>query len=62
MGVYLLRESAKVTKEIKERKKFKLAKRMHGEVERDDVPMGGAAASERRRRDENGRGIPVNNP
>lgn len=33
-GVYLLRESAKVTKEIKDRKMFKVAKRLGGPDEK----------------------------
>ena len=43
-GVYLLRESAKVHKEIKERKMFKLSKRLVAEEQKDDknVIMGGA--------------------
>ena len=36
-GVYLLRESAKVSKEIKERKMFKLSKRLGGEEEKEDA-------------------------
>jgi len=35
-GVYLLRESAKVSKEIKDRKMFKLSKRLGGEEEKED--------------------------
>ena len=36
-GVYLLRESAKVSKEIKERKMFKLSKRLGSEEEKEDA-------------------------
>jgi len=40
-GVYLLRESAKVSKQIKDRKMFKLSKRLGGEEEKDDSNMAG---------------------
>jgi hypothetical protein len=42
--VYLLREGAKVQKEIKERKMFKLSKRLVAEEQKDDenIIMGGA--------------------
>ena len=40
-GVYLLRESAKVSKEIKDRKMFKLSKRLCGEEEKEDHIMAG---------------------
>ena len=36
-GVYLLRESAKVSKEIKERKMFILSKRLGNEEEKEDA-------------------------
>ncbi len=42
--MYLLREGAKVQKEIKERKMFKLSKRLVAEEQKDDekIIMGGA--------------------
>jgi hypothetical protein len=43
-GVYLLRESAKAQREVKDRKMFKLSKRLVAEEHKDDenIVMGGA--------------------
>ena len=57
-GVYLLRESAKVSKEIKERKMFKLSKRLNGEEYKEDVNMAGQAAAEKRKKGNDGKAIP----
>jgi hypothetical protein len=59
-GVYLLRESAKVSKEIKERKMFKIAKRLGAEEEKDQVMVIDGGAGEKRKKDNDGRAIPVN--
>jgi hypothetical protein len=57
----LLRESAKTTKEIKDRKMFKLSKRLGAEEEKDQVMALDGAGAEKRKRDNDGKGIPVNN-
>ena len=49
-GVYLLRESAKVSKEIKERRMFKIAKRLGPVEEKEDQLMAGHAASDKRKK------------
>ncbi len=38
--MYMLRESAKVSKEMKDRKMFKLSKRLGAEESKDDVGPG----------------------
>jgi hypothetical protein len=58
-GVYLLRESAKVTKQMTGRKKFALSKRMHAELEREDVVMAPASSSNKQRRGADGRALPA---
>lgn len=58
-GVYLLRESAKVSKQITQRMKFPLAKRMHSELEGGDVVMASAATSLKQKRGADGKAIPV---
>ena len=40
-GVYLLRESAKVSRQMKDRKMFTLSKRLGHEEEKEDVLMAG---------------------
>jgi len=59
-GVYLLRESAKVSKEVKERKMFKLSKRLGVEEEKDQMMLIDGAAALKMKRDNDGKGIPVN--
>lgn len=59
-GVYLLRESAKTTKQIKDRKMFKVSKRLGAEESKDDQMMIDAGGAEKRKRDNDGKGIPVN--
>jgi hypothetical protein len=54
-GVYLLRESAKVSKEIKERKMFKLAKRLGAEEEKEDVNMAGHGVPDKRKKGPDGK-------
>lgn len=56
----MLRESAKTTKEIKDRKMFKLSKRLGAEEEKDQVMANDGGAGEKRKRDNDGKGIPVN--
>ncbi|TNV71309.1 hypothetical protein FGO68_gene8451 [Halteria grandinella] len=60
-GVYLLRESAKVSKEIKDRKMFKLSKRLGGEEEKEDINMAGAGVADKRKKGPDGRPVQVNN-
>lgn len=59
-GVYLLRESAKVSKEIKERRMFKIAKRLGPEEEKEDQVMAGHAAPDKRKKGADGRAVQQN--
>lgn len=59
-GVYLLRESAKVSKEIKERRMFKIAKRLGPEEEKEDQVMAGHAAPDKRKKGPDGRPMQQN--
>jgi len=49
-GVYLLRESAKVTKQIKDRKMFKLSKRLGAEEQKDDGNLMGPGGADKRKK------------
>ena len=55
--MYLLRESAKVNKEIKDRKMYKIHKRLGAEEYKDDEmqPVGGAG--EKRMKNMEGKGV-----
>ena len=53
-GVYLLRESAKVTKEIKDRKMYTLSKRLGAEEEKDQMMTIDGGAAEKRMRNAQG--------
>jgi hypothetical protein len=59
-GVYLLRESAKVSKEIKDRKMFKLSKRLGVEEEKEDAMMAGQGPPEKRKKGPDGRPMQAN--
>jgi len=59
-GVYLLRESAKVSKEIKDRKMFKLSKRLGAEEEKDDGNMAGPGAPDKRKKGNDVRPLQAN--
>jgi hypothetical protein len=52
--VYLLRESAKVTKEIKDRKMYTLSKRLGAEEEKDQMMTIDGGAAEKRMRNAQG--------
>ena len=49
-GVYLLRESAKVSKEIKNRRMVTLSKRLNAEEEKEDANMAGSSQPEKRKK------------
>ena len=57
-GVYLLRESAKVSKEIKNRKMFTLSKRVGAEEYKEDANMAVQAQAEKRKKGNDGRPVP----
>ena len=57
-GVYLLRESAKVSKEIKNRKMFTLSKRVGAEEYKEDANMAGQPQAEKRKKGNDGRPVP----
>ena len=54
------RESAKVSKEIKDRKMFRDSKRLGVEEEKDQMMGLDGGAGEKRKKDHDGRAIPVN--
>ncbi len=58
-GVYLLRESAKVSKEIKDRKMFKLSKRLGAEEQKDDQGPHDAQMIDKRMRNAEGKPVVV---
>jgi len=55
--VYLLRESAKVSKEVKDRKMFKLSKRLGAEEEKDDGNMLAPGAGQKFKKGNDGRPV-----
>ena len=59
-GVYLLRESAKVSKEIKDRKMSKLSKRLGVEEEKEDAMIAGRKPPEKRKKGSDGRPMQAN--
>ncbi|TNV71108.1 hypothetical protein FGO68_gene4729 [Halteria grandinella] len=59
-GVYLLRESAKVSKEIKDRKLFKLSKRLGLEEEKEDGNLAGPGGADKRKKGNDGRPVQAN--
>ena len=58
-GVYLLREKAKVSRSIGERKMFKVSKRLGAEEEKNDSLSQVSQQPEKRFRNTDGKGIPV---
>jgi hypothetical protein len=57
--VYLLRESAKVSKEMKDRKMFKLSKRLGAEESKDDVGPGESQTIDKRMKNVEGKSVNV---
>jgi hypothetical protein len=55
----LLRESAKATKEVKERKMFRVSKRLGAEEEKDQVMSSEALGAEKRHKAADGKGVPA---
>jgi len=55
-----LRESAKVNKDIKERKMFKLSKRLGAEEEKENAQMMGQNPANKFKKGPDGRPIPAN--
>ena len=59
-GVYLLRESAKVSKEIKDRKMYKVSKRLGVEEEKDQMMAIDGGPAEKRMKNGQGQTVVVN--
>ena len=57
----MLRESAKVTKEIKDRKMFTLTKRLGADEYKDQPMAHDGGAGQKQKRGNDGKGIPVSN-